>query len=101
MVSEEFKDVSHSPLLQFLCIMYILQEERLRAITKEIKSIKSEIEDILHKDSLQGSPNGQRMQYFLHTLRIFQAEFCTHLRDWNELSQVVDASHFWDTLVRN
>ncbi len=90
MLTDNFKDVSYCPpgdSVNQVC----LQEERLRAVLLEIKQTKSEIEDILHKDILQGSQNGQRIQYFLHTVRVFQAEFCSHLKDWNELSQVMDA----------
>jgi hypothetical protein len=99
MLTDNFKDVSYCPPGDSVNRVR-LQEERLRVVLSEIKQTKSEIEDILHKDILQGSQNGLRIQYFLHTVRVFQAEFCSHLKDWNELSQVLDVSQITGHVTR-
>ena len=99
MLTDNFKDVSYCPPEDSVT-QVCLQEERLRVVLLEIKQTKSEIEDILHKDILQGSQNGQRIQYFLHTIRVFQAEFCSHLKNWNELSQVLNVNQITGHVTR-
>ena len=66
-----------------------MQEDGLKAVLKEIQSAKKTIADILEKE-LGQSPDNQRLVYFLHALRIFQAEFSVHLKNWDEITQIVE-----------
>jgi hypothetical protein len=66
-----------------------MQEDDLSAVLNDIKNAKKTISDILEKDLVQ-SQDSQRLVYFLHALRIFQAEFSAHLKAWNEITQIVE-----------
>jgi hypothetical protein len=66
------------------------QDDRLRSISAEIKTAKGRIKEICDKKVVQESGNSERIQYFLHALRVYQAEFSTQLREWAQLSQEVD-----------
>lgn len=63
--------------------------ERLRVITADIKTSKDRITDILNKAKTLDEGEGDRIQYFLHTLRVFETEFLVHLKEWNQISQIV------------
>ena len=65
------------------------QVERLRVITADIKTSKNRITDILNKAKTLDEGEGDRIQYFLHILRIFETEFLVHLKEWNQISQIV------------
>jgi len=41
---------------------------------------------------MQDSQDSPRIMYFLHALRIFQAEFSAHLKAWPEISLIVEVS---------
>jgi hypothetical protein len=69
-----------------------VQEDGLSAVLKEIMNAKKTIADILEKD-LEQSQDGQRLVYFLHALRIFQAEFSAHLKSWNEITQIIEVPY--------
>ncbi|KIJ97167.1 hypothetical protein K443DRAFT_106039 [Laccaria amethystina LaAM-08-1] len=63
--------------------------ERLRVITTDIKTAKNRITDILNNAKALDEGEGDRIQYFLHTLRVFETEFLVHLKEWNQISQIV------------
>ena len=65
------------------------QVERLRVITADIKTSKNRITDILNKAKTLDEGEGDRIQYFLHILRVFETEFLVHLKEWNQISQIV------------
>ena len=66
------------------------QDDRLLSISAEIKTAKDRIMEICEKKVVQESGDSERIQYFLHALRVYQAELSTQLRDWAQLSQEVD-----------
>jgi len=66
------------------------QDDRLRSISAEIKTAKGRIKEIFQKKVVQESGDSERIQYFLHALRVYQADFSTQLREWGQLSQEVD-----------
>jgi hypothetical protein len=68
------------------------QENNLNAVLKDIKNAKKTITEILEKD-IGESQDSQRLIYFLHALRIFQAEFSAHLKAWNEITQIVEVEN--------
>ena len=65
------------------------QVERLRVIAADIKTSKNRITDILNKAKTLDEGEGDRIQYFLHILRVFETEFLVHLKEWNQISQIV------------
>lgn len=73
-----------------------VQEDGLGAVLKEIKNAKKTITDILEKD-LGQSKDSKRLVYYLHALRIFQAEFSTHLNAWNEITQIIEVPNIQRT----
>lgn len=76
------------PLLSSM--LTLPQDDRLRSISAEIKTAKSRIKEICEKKAVQESGDSERIQYFLHALRVYQVEFLTQLREWAQLSQEVD-----------
>lgn len=75
-----------------------MQEDSLGAVLNDIKNAKKTMADILEKD-LGQSDDSQRLVYFLHALRVFQAEFSAHLKAWNEITQIVEVYHTHTTTV--
>ena len=69
-----------------------MQEDGLSAVLNDIKTAKKTIADIFENDLVQ-SQDSERLVYFLHALRIFQAEFSAHLKAWNEITQIVEVPH--------
>ena len=65
------------------------QVERLRVIAADIKTSKNRITDILNKAKTLDEGEGDRIQYFLHILRVFETESLVHLKEWNQISQIV------------
>ncbi|PPQ85089.1 LOW QUALITY PROTEIN: hypothetical protein CVT25_009048 [Psilocybe cyanescens] len=66
------------------------QEEHMRAVLAQINKAMSKINDISCRKNVQETRDSDRIQHFLHALRVFQAEFSAHLKDWDKLSQNVD-----------
>ncbi|KAE9404331.1 hypothetical protein BT96DRAFT_853832, partial [Gymnopus androsaceus JB14] len=63
--------------------------EEIREISEEIKSCKTRISQIIESNKVSGDGDLLRAQYFLHTLRVFEAEMMAQLKDWDQLSRVV------------
>ncbi|KAF8867919.1 hypothetical protein BD779DRAFT_1685070 [Infundibulicybe gibba] len=64
-------------------------EVRLRAIAAEIRSCKARTTNIMNKN-IFGEGDIHRTEYFVHTLRVFEAELLAQLKDWDGLSQVIE-----------
>ncbi|KAJ6559308.1 meiosis protein SPO22/ZIP4 like-domain-containing protein [Mycena sp. CBHHK59/15] len=62
---------------------------RLRQNAAEVKACKHRILSIMEKNKITDADDGLRMQYFLHVLRVFEAEILAQLNDWDHLSQIV------------
>ena len=81
--------------------MFVIQEDRLRTSTAEIKAAMDKITDISNKNVMQDGRDSDRLQYFIHALRIYEAEFSVQLKEWKRVSQIVEVLftiHFYDLL---
>ncbi|KAJ3735950.1 meiosis protein SPO22/ZIP4 like-domain-containing protein [Lentinula guzmanii] len=63
--------------------------EPMREISAEIKSCKTRISHIIESEKITGDDDLLRAQYFLHTLRVFEAEILAQLKDWDQLSKII------------
>jgi hypothetical protein len=70
--------------------MLVIQEDRLRTSTAEIKAAVDKINDISNRNVMQDGPDSDRLQYFIHALRIYEAEFSVQLKEWKRVSQIVE-----------
>ncbi|KAJ3723773.1 meiosis protein SPO22/ZIP4 like-domain-containing protein [Lentinula raphanica] len=66
-----------------------IKDEQMREITAEIRSCKARISQIIENNKITGDDDLLRSRYFLHTLRIFEAEILAQLNDWDQLSQII------------
>jgi len=55
----------------------------------EVKACKQKILSIMEKNKITDADDIVRVQYFLHVLRVFEAEILAQLKEWNQLSQIV------------
>ncbi|KAF8880917.1 meiosis protein SPO22/ZIP4 like-domain-containing protein [Gymnopilus junonius] len=78
-----------------------IDEENLRVIAAEIKNAKVKINDIWSKKIIQEAHDNECIQYFVHALRVFQAEFATHLKDWDQVSLEIDVQSVHDLAKLN
>lgn len=60
------------------------------AVLAEIKACKDKIAEITENQKIKGEDDILRVQYFVHTLQIFQTEFFTYLREWDAISLLVE-----------
>lgn len=67
----------------------LFQASLLRAIAAGIKDAKNRITGVIAKNKVQESVDCDRIQYFLHVLRVFEAEFLVQLKEWDQLSLIV------------
>ena len=86
-------NVRITPLLLSTQLM-LFQVEEIREISEEIKSCKTRISQIIESNKVSGDGDLLRAQYFLHTLRVFEAEMMAQLKDWDQLSRVVAVRQF-------
>ena len=78
--------------------MFVLQEDRLRTGIAEIKAAMDKITDISNKNVMQDGQDSDRLQYFIHALRIYEAEFSVQVKEWKRVSQIVEVLIFTDLL---
>ncbi|KNZ75710.1 Testis-expressed sequence 11 protein [Termitomyces sp. J132] len=62
---------------------------QISAVTAEIVACKQRILSIMEKEKVQKDEEVLRMQYFIHTLRVFEAEFLTRAKLWDQIPQLV------------
>ncbi|KAF9467007.1 hypothetical protein BDZ94DRAFT_1212000 [Collybia nuda] len=58
-------------------------------VAAEIKTSKNRIMEIMNKNKIKNDGDALRVQYFIHTLQVFHAEFLVQLKEWDQVSQVV------------
>lgn len=46
----------------------------------------------MDKNKIKDDDDVLRVQYFIHTLQVFHAEFLAQLKEWDQLSQVVEVN---------
>ena len=80
--------------------MFVLQEDRLRTGIAEIKAAMDKITDISNKNVMQDGQDSDRLQYFIHALRIYEAEFSVQVKEWKRVSQIVEVLISSDLLVK-
>ncbi|KAJ6568977.1 meiosis protein SPO22/ZIP4 like-domain-containing protein [Mycena capillaripes] len=61
----------------------------LRENAAEVKMCKQKILSIMEKKKITDGDDILRVQYFLHVLRVFEAETLAQLKEWDQLSQIV------------
>jgi len=66
------------------------QATSLRETSENIAAAKTKISDILNKGILRDDEDCDRLQYFMHALRVFQTEFLAQRKAWNDLALVVE-----------
>ncbi|KAJ7474020.1 meiosis protein SPO22/ZIP4 like-domain-containing protein [Mycena latifolia] len=64
---------------------------RLRENAAEVKTCKTRILSIVEKNKITDADDILRIEYFLHVLRVFEAEMLAQLKDWEQLSHIVTA----------
>ncbi|KAJ7791757.1 meiosis protein SPO22/ZIP4 like-domain-containing protein [Mycena olivaceomarginata] len=62
---------------------------RLRENATEIQACKQKILSIMAKNKITDGDDILRVQYFLHVLRVFEAEMLAQLKEWDQLLQIV------------
>ncbi|KAJ7362964.1 meiosis protein SPO22/ZIP4 like-domain-containing protein [Mycena albidolilacea] len=62
---------------------------RLRENATEIQTCKQKILSIMAKNKITDGDDILRVQYFLHVLRVFEAEMLAQLKEWDQLLQIV------------
>jgi hypothetical protein len=73
-------------------LMHGLKNIQASAVLAEIEACKETIVEITEQNRVKEESNILRFQYFMHTLRVFQAEFYAYLKEWDNLSQLVEVS---------
>ncbi|KAJ7461286.1 hypothetical protein B0H11DRAFT_119781 [Mycena galericulata] len=63
--------------------------DRLRENAAEVKACKHKILAIMEKNKITDGDDVLRVEYFLHVLRVFEAEVLAQLKEWEQLSQIV------------
>ncbi|KAJ7752626.1 meiosis protein SPO22/ZIP4 like-domain-containing protein [Mycena metata] len=66
-----------------------LDVNRLHENAGEVRICKQKIWSITAKNKITDADDILRVQYFLHVLRVFEAELLAQLKDWDGLSQIV------------
>jgi hypothetical protein len=69
---------------------------RLRDNAAEVKMCKTRIFAIVDKNKITDADDILRIQYFLHVLRVFEAEMLAQLQDWDQLSQIVTVREYFN-----
>lgn len=65
-----------------------------RKIAEELKSCRMRIEGISAKGVFTDDNDVARIEYFVHTLRVFEVEMLAKMGEWNEVALVVDVSDY-------
>jgi hypothetical protein len=66
----------------------------LRENATEIQACKQKILSIMAKNKITDGDDIVRVQYFLHVLRVFEAEMLAQLKEWDQLLQIVTVGEF-------
>ncbi|TFK38784.1 meiosis protein SPO22/ZIP4 like-domain-containing protein [Crucibulum laeve] len=66
-----------------------VDKDRLYSIAADIKASKNKIVAVVSKNKIQDDNDRSRVQYFIHVLQVFEAEFLVQLKDWDQVSQIV------------
>ncbi|KAF8060777.1 meiosis protein SPO22/ZIP4 like-domain-containing protein, partial [Lyophyllum atratum] len=59
------------------------------AVTAEIAACKKRINVILENGKIKKEEEILRIRYFIHTLQVFEAEFLTQAKDWDQIPPLV------------
>ena len=58
----------------------------------DITVCKNRIQEILKQNKLSGKMNIERVQSFVHVLRIFEVEMLCLMNEWTQVSTVIQVS---------
>ena len=90
MVATGVIDVSQISVDEYKHTMFVIQEDRIRNSTLEIRAAMDKITDISNRNVTQDGRDSDRLQYYIHALRIYEAEFSVQLKEWKRVSQIVE-----------
>ncbi|KAH9920328.1 meiosis protein SPO22/ZIP4 like-domain-containing protein [Fomitopsis serialis] len=68
----------------------IRKEESLRSLLLDITSCRERIRAVTDSAKLLDAEDISRSQSYVHVLRVFEVEMLCHLRDWEQLLQVIN-----------
>ncbi|KAF5347040.1 hypothetical protein D9758_011629 [Tetrapyrgos nigripes] len=63
---------------------------RLRDLATEIKTCRARIVEVIEKHIIVDRSDSVRIQYFLHTLHVFETEILVQLKEWDQVLLLVD-----------
>ncbi|TFK68509.1 SPO22-domain-containing protein [Pluteus cervinus] len=66
-----------------------IDPDRLRGITAEVKSCKDKLVELSGRNKITQPSDVQRVEYFVHTLRVFEVELLAQLKEWDHVSQII------------
>ncbi|KAJ7160549.1 meiosis protein SPO22/ZIP4 like-domain-containing protein [Mycena crocata] len=67
----------------------MIDADAMRGNAAEVKACKQKILSILEKNKIAEPDDVRRVEYFLHVLRVFEAEMLAQLKEWEPLSRIV------------
>jgi hypothetical protein len=77
-----------------IIILFLLffseQRKKLRFIAAEIKASKNRINGIINRRKVTEDADVAHVQYLVHTLRIFETEFLVQLKEYDQVSAVIE-----------
>lgn len=65
---------------------------QISAIIAEIASCKARIKSIMEHGKIHKEDDILRVQYFTHTLHVFEVEFLTQAKYWGQIPPLVEVS---------
>ncbi|KAF9029885.1 SPO22-domain-containing protein [Hymenopellis radicata] len=67
----------------------VVDEEKARNLTVQLEACRKRIQEISEKGVVVEEGDASRLQYFTHTLRVFEVELLALLKDWDGMSSIV------------
>ncbi|KAF8919136.1 hypothetical protein CPB85DRAFT_1429768 [Mucidula mucida] len=67
----------------------VIDEEKARNLTVQLEACRKRIHEISEKGVTVEESDATRIQYFTHTLRVFEVELLALLKDWDGMSSIV------------
>ncbi|KAF8919157.1 hypothetical protein CPB85DRAFT_1429788 [Mucidula mucida] len=67
----------------------VIDEEKARNLTVQLEACRQRIHEISEKGVIVEESDATRLQYFTHTLRVFEVELLALLKDWDGMSSIV------------
>jgi len=62
----------------------------MHSVASAIITTKGKIERLMNMPAMVTSGDLDRLQYFIHALRLFEAEIATHTKNWARLRKLIE-----------